>query len=159
MPDEQVEELTLEQLQGIETNPEDEKKVSESLQLPLGTYNSVPELVLKVSRAGEKAKHVGRQRARFYGAFVGTGDVASKHGNAGFYMSWEPRYNDEGKADLQTRLFNQASKVYRQAMGLPDGERVSVKDVLEFVQKYQVAVRFGIGDDDNIAFSISSAKE
>ena len=64
-------ELTLEQLQGIQTDPESEKKVSQSLQLPVGTYNSVPELTMSLGIAGDQAKNPGRKYARFFGAFKG----------------------------------------------------------------------------------------
>ena len=148
-------ELTLEQLHGIETDPESEKKASQSVQLAKGTYNSVPPLSMKIGRA-EKS---GRGYAKYFGQFVGTGDVASSKGFAGFAVSWEPVYKDDGKADLLTRLFNQAAKTYRLVMGLPEHERVSVKDVLEYVEKYSVAVRFMQGDDDNVPLAISQAKE
>ncbi len=44
-------------------------------------------------------------------------------------------------------------------MGLENHTPVEVKAVLEFIQKYSVAVRFIQGDDDNLAVSISTAKE
>ena len=155
MGDETPQELTLEQLHGIETDPESEKKASQSLQLPAGTYNSVPELTLTVGRS----EKTNRAYARFFGTFKGTGDVAAAQGKAGFGLSWEARYKDDtGKADILTRLFNGAAKTYRLAMGLPEHGKVSVKDVLEYVQKYSVAVRFMQGDDDNVALAISTAK-
>ena len=154
-----AEELTLEQLANIVTDPELEKKVAQSIQLPVGTYNSVPALVRQITKAGPEAKYPGRASARYFGKFNGTGDVTGKTGNAGFRLSWEPRYNDEGKADLSTRLYTQACKVYRQAMNLEDHTQISLTDVLEYLGKYSVAVRFGQGDDDNIAFAISKAKE
>ena len=152
-------ELTLEQLHEIQTDPESEKKAAQSVMLPLGTYNSVPELAMTLRVAGADAKTPGRHFARYFGPFVGTGTVTGQSGHAGFAVSWQPIYKDDGKADLMTRLFNQAAKTYRLAMGLPDHEQVPVAAVLEYIQKYAVAVRFGQGDDDNIAFSISAAKE
>jgi hypothetical protein len=147
-------ELTLEQLHGIETDPESEKKASQSVQLAKGTYNSVPTLSLKIGRS-----KTGRAYARYSGQFVGTGDVASSKGFGGFGISWEAVYKDDGKADLMTRLFNQAAKTYRLAMSLQEHEKVQVKDVLGYIEKYSVAVRFMQGDDDNVALSISRAKE
>lgn len=152
-------ELTLEQLHGIQTDPESEKKVAQSLQLPVGTYNSTPELTLRLGVSGSEAKNPGRKYARYFGFFTGTGEMAAAKGTAGFGLSWEPRYKEDGKADLQTKLFAQATKTYRLAMGIGMHDPVEVKDVLEYVQKYSVAVRFIQGDDDNIGVTISSAKE
>ena len=154
-----ADELTLDQLHGVVSDPESEKKVAQSLQLPVGTYNSVPELSLTLGIAGEQAKNPGRKYARFYGQFKGTGEVAAAIGRAAFSLSWEPRYKDDGRADLQTKLFAHATKTYRIAMGIQGHDPVEVKAVLEYVQKYPVAVRFLQGDEDNMAVSISSAKE
>jgi len=154
-------ELTLEQLAGIEMGEESEKKAAQSVQLPVGSYNSVPELTLTVFKASAQAKHAGRAMAKFFGKFVGTGDVADKSGFAGFMVSWEPRYKDDGKADLSTRLYSNLLATYRMAMGLARGARIEneVVTVLSYAQKYSVGVRFGQGDEDNIAFSISTAKQ
>ena len=154
------EELTLEQLHGLITNPEDEKKVSDSLQLDEGTYNSVPELSMTLRTSGERAKSgPGRKFARFFGSFVGTGDVVGKKGKAGFAVSWEAHYDKEGKADLMSRLWLQAKQTYNRAMGLDPKAPAAVLDVLTFLQKYSVGVRFGKGDDSNITWAITTVKE
>ena len=44
-------------------------------------------------------------------------------------------------------------------MGIQGHDPVEVKAVLEYVQKYPVAVRFLQGDEDNMAVSVSTAKE
>ena len=151
-----ADQFTLDQLHGIETDPESEKKVSQSLQLPAGTYNSQPELQMTLGRSDK----TGRAYARYFGQFQGTGEVAAASGKAGFGLSWEPRFKDDtGKADNMTKLFNQASKTYRLAHGIAEHAPVPVADVLQYLQKYSVAVRFMQGDDDNIAVAISSAKE
>lgn len=150
-----ADELTLDQLHGIETDPESEKKVSQSLQLPVGTYNSVPELTMTL---GKSAK-TGRAYARFFGQFQGTGEVAAAQGRVGFGLSWEPRYKEDGKADLMTKLFAQATKTYRLAHQIQGHDPVAVTDVLTYLQKYSVGVRFIQGDEDNIAVTISGAKE
>ena len=177
----EVEQLTLEQLHGLTTDPETEKKVAQALELPEGTYNSTPELMLTIREGSADSQNPGRKSARFYGFFVGKGvkvegegpaserelAVPQPQGRAGFAMSWE--YRDkvdfqtkevvEGKPDLQSRLWHQACQVYRQVHGLARGEQLNVPDVLTYLQKYSVAVRFMKGDDSNIALSISRAKE
>ena len=154
-------ELTLEQLAGIEMGEEAEKKSAQSVQLPVGNYNSVPELTLRVFKSSEQAKYPGRAMAKFFGKFEGTGEVTGKSGFAGFMVSWEPRYKDDGKADLSTRLYSNLLATYRQAMGMARGARIEneVQTVLSYASKYSVGVRFGQGDEDNIAFSISTAKQ
>lgn len=155
-----ADELTLDQLHGIVTDPDTEVKVAQAAQLPVGTYNSIPELALQVREAGSEAKNPGRKFARYFGGFTGTGDVAGKTGKAGFNLSWEPRYKDDtGKPDLMTKLFYQAKKTYCLASGIDPKESVAVADVLGFVQKYAVAVRFLQGDEDNMAVAISQARE
>ena len=154
-----AEEYTLDQLQGIVTNPDTETKVAQAAQLPVGTYNSVPELLLVLKETGAEAKNPNRKYARYFGRFTGTGDVAGKDGSASFNLSWEERLKDDGKPDLWTKLFYQAKKVYCLANGMGSKESVAVADVLTFVQKYAVAVRFLQGDEDNMAVAVSAAKE
>lgn len=150
-----ADELTLEQLHGITTDPDSEKKVAQSLQLPVGSYNSIPELTMNLGIHPE----TGRKSARYFGAFNGTGDVIGKAGRAGFRVSWEPVYNEEGRADNQTKLFLQAKKTYCKAVGLEEDAVVGIPDVLNFLSKYSVNVRLLQGDTDNFAVAISSAKE
>lgn len=148
--------LTLEQLNAIETNIEVEKKVGQSTQLPAGWYNSVPELTMTLG----KAKTTGRAYARFFGAFKPTAqNTSGREGKTGFGLSWEIKYNDTGKADLMSRLWVSAAKTYRVVHQLPEDEVVTVAAVLQFLQKYAVAVRFGTGNDDNITFQIAPIKE
>ena len=151
------EELTLEQLHGITTDPESEKKVAQSLQVPVGTYNSVPELTMTLG----KAKASGRAYARYFGAFTGTGEVAEQQNKRlGFAVSWEPRFKDDtGRADLMTKLFHDAKATYRRAHELDKNAQVTVGAVLEFIKKYAVAIRFIQGEQDNMAVAITTAKE
>ena len=154
-----AEELTLEALQGIVTNPDTETKVAQAAQLPVGTYNSVPELMLSIRGTGAEAKNPNRKYARYFGRFTGTGDVLGKDGSASFNLSWDERMKDDGKPDLWTKLFYQAKKVYCLANGISPKESVPVADVVQYVQKYSVAVRFLQGDEDNMAVAISAARE
>ena len=155
-PQSPAEPLTLEQLAGID-NPETEKKVAQSLQAKVGTYNSVPELALTLGRA----KEGGRQYARFFGAFTGTPDGESEAitPRLGFAVSWEARFKDSGRADNMTKMWNDAKVTYRRAMGMERDTPVDRKDVIVFLQKYSVGVRFIQGDTDNIGVAITTPKE
>ena len=171
-------ELTLEQLHGITTDPEAETKVAQALGVPAGTYNSQPELSMTLRVGADDALHPGRQSARFYGFFRGVNvkEEGSEEplnpqpaGRAGFDVSWD--YRDkadfqtkevmEGKPDNQSKLWHQACSTYRQTHGLARKEVVNIPDVLTFLQKYAVAVRFIYleGRDDPLAVAISKAKE
>lgn len=176
-----AEELTLDQLHGITTDPDAETKVAQALGVPAGTYNSTPELMMTLRAAGEDALHPGRKNAHYYGFFKGQGvreDAADSNspvmepqpqGRASFDVSWE--YRDkvnfqtkevvEGKPDNQSKLWHQACAVYRQANQLPRKEVVEIPDVLNFLQKYAVAVRFTYleGRDEPLAVAITKAKE
>lgn len=149
-------EVTLESLQGVETDPEREKKVAQSTQLKAGWYNSTPELSLTLGRA----KASGRPYARFFGQFNGVGELSGEAGKASFAVSWQENFNQEtGKADMMSRLWLAAKRTYTRAMGIDESSIVTVAAVLEFVQKYQVAVRFIQGDEDNLAVQISQARQ
>ena len=174
-----MDELTLEQLHGLETDPEIEKKVQQAMELPAGTYNSQPELSLTIRESGPDTQHPGRKVARFYGFFKGAGVQEEGEGRdrplmdpqpagrAAFSVSWE--YRDKvdyqtkevqpGKPDMSSKLWHQACQLYRLVNQLPRGETLQVPDVLAYLQKYSVAVRFMKGDDSNIALAISRAKE
>ena len=169
-----AEELTLEALQGIVTNPDTETKVAQAAQLPVGTYNSVPELLLDIKTTGADAKYPNRKYARYFGQFNAVDDIfkteedgsrgellmaKGKGGKRSVSVSWEDRLKDDGKPDLWTKLFYQAKKVYCLANGISPKESVPVADVVQYVQKYAVAVRFLQGDEDNMAVAISAAKE
>ena len=169
-------ELTPEQLQGVVTDPEQETKVAQGLGIPAGTYNSVPELLVNRREAGDEAMHPGRQFAHFYGFFRGAGvkdeDIVldpQPQGRAGFDLSWQ--YRDKvdfetkeaqvGKPDNQSKLWHQAAAVYRLANQLPRKAVVEVNDVLNYLVKYHIAVRFIYldGRDEPLAVAISRAKE
>lgn len=149
-----AEELTLEQLHGIPTDPETEKKVAQAAQLDVGTYNSVPELDAKVYVAED-----GRRNVRYNGRFAGTGPVTGKGGFAAFWLSPDDRFKADGDPDLKTKLMAQACGVYRLVNGLDRHAEVDKADVLRYVQKYPVAVRFIQGDDNEIGVAISRARE
>ena len=175
------EEYTLEHLHGLETDPEIEKKVAQSLELPAGTYNSQPELSLTIREGGPDTQHPGRKSARYYGFFKGVGvreegapgerDLPlmdpQPAGRAAFSVSWEYRDRvdyqtkevQEGKPDMQSKLWHQACQVYRLVNQLDRKATVQVADVVAYLQKYPVAVRFMKGDDSNIALAITRAKE
>lgn len=160
-----AEEYTLDQLHGIQTDPEQETKVAQALGIPEGTYNSVPELSLTLRTAGEAAAHPGRKSARYYGFF----QSPEGQGRAAFEVSWE--YRDKvdfqtketqpGKPDNQSKLWHQACNAYRTANQLPRKAVVQVADVVAFLQKYAVSVRFIYleGRDEPLAVAISRAKE
>ena len=170
-------ELTPEQLQGIVTDPEQETRVAQALGIPTGTYNSVPELSATLRAAGEEATHPGRQSARFYGFFRGHNvqdedkNVLDPQpgGRAAFEISWQYRDKvdfatkevQEGKPDNQSKLWHQAAATYRLANGLQRKEVVAVSDVIEYLTKYAVAVRFIYldGRDEPLAVAISRARE
>ena len=175
-----ADELTLEQLHGIQTDPEAETKVAQALGIPGGTYNSQPSLTLTLHTANEEAQHPGRKSARYYGFFKGVGvkeDVElggavldpQPAGRAAFNLSWE--YRDKvdfqtkevqvGKPDNMSKLWHQACNVYRTANQLPRKAVVAIPDVLTFLEKYSVAVRFIYldGRDEPLAVTISRAKE
>jgi hypothetical protein len=159
--DVQEEGLTLEQLHGIETNPEAETKVEQSIQLPVGWYNSQPELAMTLGRSKARdGRPGGRAYARFFGGFTpANGNGGGKAGKTGFAVSWEPRYNDTGKADLMSRLWVAAKKTYCRAHQIDEKASVPVASVLEYLSKYAVSVRFIQGDQDNMAVQIGSVKE
>lgn len=171
-----AEEFTLDQLHGIQTDPDAETRVAQALGVPTGTYNSVPEMSLTLRTAGDDAQHPGRRSARYYGFFRGInvldGDVPmdpQPQGRAAFEVSWE--YQDKvnfetkevqaGKPDNQSKLWHHACQVYRLAHQLPRKAVVEVSDVLAYCQKYAIAVRFIYleGRDDPLAVAISRAKE
>ena len=175
------EEYTLEHLHGLETDPEIEKKVAQSLELPAGTYNSQPELSLTIREGGPDTQHPGRKSARYYGFFKGVGvreegepgerDLPfmdpQPQGRTAFSVSWEYRDHIDwetkvvtvGKPDNQSKLWHQACQVYRLVNQLDRKATVQVADVVAYLQKYPVAVRFMKGDDSNIALAITRAKE
>ena len=174
----EVEQLTLEQLHGITTDPEAETKVAQALGIPAGTYNSVPEVSMTLRVADADAQHPGRQAAHYYGFFKGvevkeegsdTPMDPQPQGRASFDVSWE--YRDkvdyktkvvvEGKPDNQSRLWHHAAALYRRANGLQKKAVVDIPDVLTFLEKYAVAVRFIYleGRDEPLAVAISQAKE
>ena len=174
----EVEQFTMEQLQGITTDPEAETRVAQALGIPAGTYNSVPEVSMTRRVAGADSQHPGRKAAHFYGFFKGAGVKEEgsdtpmdpqPQGRASFDVSWE--YRDrvdfqtkevvEGKPDNQSKLWHHAAAVYRRANGLPKKEVVEIRDVLSFLGKYAVAVRFIYleGRDEPLAVAISQAKE
>ena len=150
----EVKQLTLEELHDIPTDPETEKKVAQAGQLEPGTYNSVPELDARVYVADD-----GRRNVRYNGRFQGTGPVAGKGGYAQFWLSPDDRFKDTGKPDLKTKLMSQAADVYRLVNGLDRKAQVDKAEVLRYVQKYSVAVRFMQGDENEIGVAISRAKE
>lgn len=174
-----AEEFTLDQLHGIQTDPDAETQVAQALGIPEGTYNSVPELTMTLRTAGDDAQHPGRKSARYYGFFRGVGVLEGEgrdhlmdpqpQGRAAFEVSWE--YRDKvnfetkevqvGKPDNQSKLWHQACQVYRLAHQLPRKAVVEVPDVLAYCQKYAVAVRFIYleGRDDPLAVAILRAKE
>ena len=173
-----ADELTLDQLHGIQTDPEAETRVAQALGIPAGTYNSAPALSLTLRTAGEDAQHPGRKSARYYGFFRGKGikEEGSEtpmdpqpQGRAAFEVSWEYRDKvdfttkvvQEGKPDNQSKLWHQACNTYRQANGLPRKSVVAVSDVLALLEKYAIAVRFIYleGRDEPLAVAISAAKE
>ena len=169
-------ELTPEQLQGVVTDPEQETRVAQALGIPAGTYNSAPELSITRRSAGDEAMHPGRQSARFYGFFKGVAvkedDVVldpQPQGRAGFEVSWQ--YRDKvnfetkevqvGKPDNQSKLWHQAAGVYRQANQLPRKSVVEINDVLDYIVKYPIAVRYIYldGRDEPLAVAIMRARE
>lgn len=173
-----AEELTLDQLHGITTDPDAETKVAQALGVPAGTYNSVPEVSMTLRVGAADSQHPGRKAAHYYSFFKGAGvkeegsDTPMEpqpQGRASFDVSWE--YRDkvdfvtkevvEGKPDNQSKLWHQACNVYRQANQLPRKAVVEIPDVLNFLQKYAVAVRFIYleGRDEPLAVAISKAKE
>ena len=174
----EVEQMTLEQLHGITTDPEAETKVAQALGIPEGTYNSVPEVSMTLRVGADDSQHPGRKAAHYYGFFKGAGvkeegsDTAmdpQPQGRASFDVSWE--YRDrvdfqtkdvmEGKPDNQSKLWHQACATYRKANGLGKKEVIAIPDVLTFLQKYAVAVRFIYleGRDEPLAVAISKVKE
>ena len=174
----EVEQWTLEQLHGLTTDPEAETKVAQALGIPAGTYNSVPEISLTRRTAGEDTQHPGRKSAHYYGFFKGAGVkeegtdepmIPQPSGRASFDVSWEYRDRVDfqtkevvaGKPDNQSKLWHQAAAVYRRANGLQKKEVVEIRDVLSFLEKYAVAVRFIYleGRDEPLAVAISQAKE
>ena len=66
---EETEQMTLEQLHGITTDPEAETRVAQALGIPAGTYNSVPEVSMTLRVSPADAQHPGRKAAHFYGFF------------------------------------------------------------------------------------------
>lgn len=174
-----ADELTLEQLQGIQTDADVERKVQQALELPAGTYNSQPELALTIRSGSEESQHPGRKSARFYGFFIGQGVREEgegqdrplmdpqPQGRAAFSVSWEYRDKinfqtkevEEGKPDMASKLWHQACQLYRLVHQLDRKAQLDVPDVLTYLQKYSVAVRFMKGDDSNIALAITRAKE
>ncbi len=175
-----ADEYTLEQLHGIQTDPEAETKVAQALGIPGGTYNSQPSLTLTLHTANEEAQHPGRKSARYYGFFKGVGVTKSEGGErtlldpqpagrAAFNLSWEYRDTvnfetkevEAGRPDNQSKLWHQACNVYRTANQLPRKSVVAIPDVLTFIEKYSVAVRFIYldGRDEPLAVAISRARE
>ena len=173
-----AEELTLDQLQGVVTDPEAETRVAQALGIPAGTYNSVPEVMLTVRVSPDDSQHPGRKSAHYFGFFKGVGVKEEgietpmepqPQGKAGFDVSWE--YQDRvdfttkevlaGKPDNQSKLWHQACKVYRQLNGLDKREVVAIPDVLTFIQKFAISVRFIYleGRDEPLAVAISRVKE
>lgn len=176
-----ADEFTLEQLQGIKTDPDRETKVAQSLGLPAGTYNSVPETTMDLQEAGPDTAHPGRRSAHFYGFFQGVNVLEDgegrdrprldpqPQGRAGYDVSWDYRDRVDfetkdvlvGKPDNRSKLWHLACQTYRQVHGLPRKEIVEVPDVLNFLSKYAVAVTFRYleGRDTPLAVSISRAKD
>ena len=101
----------------------------------------------------------GRRNVRFNGRFAGTGPVTGKGGYAAFWLSPDDRFKDDGRPDLKTKLMTQAVGVYRLVNGLDRKATVDKAEVLRYVQKYSVAVRFIQGDENEIGVAISRAKE
>ena len=176
-----ADQLSLEALAGIVTDPESEKKVAQALQLPVdylkksATYNSTPPMSLAVYEAGPGAKNPGRKMAKYFGSFSNVAAITSKDeetdathiygpgeakGGAGFWVSWELRMStkDPTKPDGMSKLWLQLKQAYCRAMGIDKNAPVPVAEVLEFPTKYALAVRFGTGDEDNVAYAITTAR-
>ena len=174
-----ADELTLDQLHGVVSDPESEKKVAQSLQLPLGNYNSAPELIASRYRGKPESRNPGREMVKFYGSFsnphpIEVLDPATKEvlytvpageakGRASFWVSWEARFNPldhpkhPGEADNMSQRWTELKKVYLLAMGLKEEPLVS--PILEYAVKYSIGVRFGPGNEENQAYRIFSARD
>ncbi len=173
-----AEELTLEQLHGIQTNPEAETRVAQALGIPAGTYNSAPEMSMTLRVGDADSQHPGRRSAHYYGFFRGAGVKEEgsdtpmdpqPQGRAAFDVSWEYRdkvdFNTkevvEGKPDNQSKLWHQACATFRKANGLGKKDVVEIPSVLAYLEKYAIAARFIYleGRDDPLCVAISRAKE
>lgn len=149
--------LSMEQLANIPSDPETEKKVAQAAQLPKGTYRSVTPLL---ARPYASKKIPGRIQVKYFGQFIGTGDVAGTVGYSQFWVSAQAAFRDDGKADGMTTLYNDAKRVYRLAMGLEKDAVVQSNDVFSFLEKYPVGVNFSVSDGDtNFANHIVPARE
>ena len=169
-----ADQLSLETLAGIVTDPESEKQVAQSLQLPPGMYNSTPPLSLNLYEAKPESKNPGRKMARYFWSFSNPASVVVKNengqithtyapgeakGGAGFWVSWETKVNPETlRADGMSKMWVQLKQTYCRAMGIDQNASVPVAEVLEFPTKYALAVRFGTGDEDNVAYAITTAR-
>lgn len=152
--------LSLEQLANIPSDPETEKKVAQAAQLVKGTYNSVTPLLAKPYVGKPGSKNPGRIMVKYFGQFLGTGDVTDEKGYAAFWVSTQAAFREDGKPDGMTVLYNDAKRVYRQAMGLEKDAVVMSQDVLAFLEKYPVAVNFSVSDgDSNFVNHIIPARE
>lgn len=169
-------ELTLEELRGIPLDPDEQKKAEQSSLLPAGNYHTVPELSSKRYVAGPETKNPGRQMVRFFGMVTNTKDLDVKvdpdnaesethtfpartlNGRVGFFISWEPRYRDDGRADGMTLRWIELKKAYARAVQATPEDLAEDPDliynVVEYATKYSLGLRLGRGEEENIVFRI-----
>ena len=156
-----ADELTLDQLAAIPSDPEAEARIeraSRPPQLVKGTYNSIPELSVSNVYTDES----GRRSVKYYGRFQGVDDVAGITGYGSFWMSPDDRTKEDGKPDLKTKLMGQAMKTFRLVHGIAPTESVDKTEVLKYLAKYSVAVRFLAArdaDSDPLAVANTAARE
>ena len=156
-----ADELTLDQLAAIPSDPEAEartKQASRPPQLAKGTYNSVPELMVSPVYTDD----TGRRSIKYFGQFTGVDDVAGMTGYGSFWISPDERHKEDGKPDLKTKLMTQAIATYQVVHGISPTESVDKVEVLKYLAKYSIGVRFLAPRDaesDSLAVAITVARE
>ena len=157
MPEE-VKQLTPEEIHAAEQEEfslEKEQELREALELPAGTYHTVPGLTRTLTTLG------GRLRARFYGpvigikpAKLGEGEVdrvTGRKGMCGFNMSSQIVYKeDTGNPDNASKLWSNAVDIYRKSYGIPATVQPKRGEVWAHIEKYPIALRVAhISDSGN----------
>ena len=166
-----AEEYSLDQLAAIPSDPEQEKRITQASrppQLALGTgrkgafYNSIPELIVSpVYTDGS-----GRRSLKFFGQFRGVdAPVVGQTGYGYFWISPDDRDKEEkdgGGPDLKTKMMNHAIQTFRAVHGVDPAVFVDKTQVLKYLAKYSVAVKFLAPRDaesDSLAVAITPARE
>ena len=148
MPEE-IKQLTPEEIHAAgqeEFGLEQEQELREALELPAGSYNTVPKMTLSLTTLE------GRLRARFYGPVIGIkpaklaeGEqdrVTGRKGMVGFTMSSQVVYKAEtGNPDNSSKLWSNAVELFRKSYAIPATQAVKRADVWSHIENYPIGIR------------------